>query len=107
MQEKQFEYSTLAKGSYRGMMWLFPLMLVLGLDVFLAYCALMLFLGIGLRPLLEKTGLYRQVTHYLLVVQEKTSARFMAKHVAEIERNQRDDKHRRRRLKHPDLPKNW
>ena len=107
MREKQFEYSTLAKGSYRGMMWLIILMPLLGFDVLLAYCALLLFLGVGLRPLLEKTGLYRLVTHYLLVVQEKSSARFVARRVAEIERKQRDDKHRRRRLKHPDLPKNW
>ncbi len=107
MQEKQFEYSTLASGSYRGMLWLFPLMPLIGIDVFLVYCGLMLFLGIGLRPLLEKTGLYRQVSHYLLVAQQKSSAKFMEKRAAKIDRKRRDDKHRRRRVKHPGLPKNW
>ena len=107
MPEKQFEYSTLASGSYRGMMWLVCVMPLLGFDVFLAYCALLLFLGLGLRPLLEKTGLYRRVSHYLLVAQEKSSAKFMEKRAAAIDRKQRDDKHRRRRVKHPDLPKNW
>ena len=89
------------------MLWLIPLMPLLGINVFLAYCGLLLFLGLGLRPLLEKTGLYRLVSHYLLVVQEKSSAKFMEKRAAEIDRKQRDAKYRGRRVKHPGLPKNW
>lgn len=88
MQEKQFEYSPLVSGSYRGMLWLIPLMPLLGFNVFLTYCALMLFLGLGSRPLLEKTGLYRLVSHYLLVAQDKSSAKFMEKRAAEIDRKQ-------------------
>ncbi len=57
MQEKQFEYSTLVSGSYLGMLCLIPLILLIGINIFLVYCGLMLFLGFGLRPLLEKTGL--------------------------------------------------
>lgn len=107
MHEKQFEYSTLVSGSYRGMLWLIPLMPLLGINFLLVYCALMLFLGLGLRLLLEKTGLYRLVSHYLLVVQEKSSAKFIEKRAAEIDRKQRDDKYRRRHVKHQGLPKNW
>jgi len=90
VQEKQFEYSTLVSGSYRGMLCLIPLML---------------FLGFGLRPLLEKTGLYRQVSHYFLVAQEKSSAKFMEKRAVRIDRKRRDDKYCRRRVKHPGLKK--
>jgi len=57
VQEKQFEYSTLVSGSYLGMLCLIPLILLIGINIFLVYCGLMLFLGFGLRPLLEKTGL--------------------------------------------------
>ena len=57
MREKQFEYSTLVSGSHRGMLCLIPLILLIGINIFLVYCGLMLFLGFGLRPLLEKTGL--------------------------------------------------
>ena len=107
MQGKQFEYSTLVSGSYRGMLCLIPLILLIGINIFLVYCGLMLFLGFGLRPLLEKTGLYRQVSHYFLVAQEKSSAKFMEKRAVRIDRKRRDDKYRRRRVKHPGLPKNW
>ena len=105
--EKQFEYSVWAQGTYRGLLWVTLLTPLLGRDVFVAHVFLMLFLGFGLRPLLEKTGLYRLVSHYLLVIRDKSSEKFMAKRVEEIERKQRDEKFRRRRLKHPDLPKNW
>ncbi len=107
VRHKQFEYSPLLQGIYRGMLWVHLPMLFLGVEVFLAYIALMLFLGFGLRPLLERTGLYRLFAHSLVVFEEKTSKRFLEKRAAEIDRKARDDKYRKRRLKHPDLPKNW
>ena len=107
VRQKQFEYSPLMQGAYRGLLWVILPMPLLGIDVFIAYVLFLLFLGFGLRPLLERTGLYRLLSHYLVVFEEKTSKRFMEKRAAEIDRKARDEKFRKRRLKHPDLPRNW
>jgi hypothetical protein len=80
---------------------------LIGINIFLVYCGLMLFLGFGLRPLLEETGLDRQVSHYFLVAQEKSSAKLMEKHAVRIDRKRGIDKYRRCRGKHSGLPKNW
>ncbi len=107
LRHKQFEYSSLLHGVYRGMMWTILPIALLGMDILIGYVLLLLFLGFGLRPLLELTGLYRFLSHSLVVMQEKTDEKFLKKRAEEIDRKMRDDKHRKRRLKHPDLPKNW
>lgn len=107
VRHKQFEYSPLVQGVYRGLACAAVPLPLLGIEVFLAYMAVLLFLGLGLRPLLERTGLYRALGHFLVVFEGKTSKRFLEKRAAEIDRKARDDRHRRRRLKHPDLPKHW
>lgn len=107
VRHKQFEYSPLVQGVYRGLLWAVLPMPLVGIDVFVAYVLILIFLGFGLRPVLERTGLYRLLNHYLVVFEEKSSRRFMEKRAAEIDRKARDEKYRKRRLKHPDLPKNW
>lgn len=107
VRHKQFEYSPLLQGAYRGLLWAALPIPLFGIDLFVVYVAILLFLGFGLRPLLERTGLYRLLSHYLVVFEEKTSKRYLEKRAAEIDRKARDDKHRKRRLKHPDLPRNW
>ncbi len=107
VRHKQFEYSPLVQGVYRGLLAATLPMPIMGQDFFIGYVCVLLFLGFGLRPLLERTGLYRLLNHYLVVFEEKTSKRYLEKRAAEIDRKARDDKHRRRRLKHPDLPRHW
>jgi len=103
----QFEYGPLATGTYRGMLWITPITFLLGPIVFSSYVLLMLFLGIGLRPLLEKTGLYRYSQHLQVIAGDKIDKEFLAKRQKKISRKLRDDRYRHRRRKHPDLPKDW
>lgn len=107
IRHKQFEYSPLLQGVYRGLMWTILPIALLGREVLIGYVLILLFLGLGLRPLLELTGLYRLLSHSLVIIQEKTDKKFLEKRAQEIDRKMRDDKYRKRRLKHPDLPKDW
>lgn len=107
VRHRQFEYSPLARGSFQAFICVAPVIYLLGPEIFVAYILVMLFLAIGLRPLLERTGLYRTFNHYLVVFEEKHSKRFMEKRAAEIDRKIRDDKYRNRHRKHKDLPKHW
>jgi|TARA_B100000315_G_C14529467_1_gene565438 hypothetical protein len=107
MTAKQFEYGLMATAIYRGLLWCILITPMLGPDIFVGYVLLMLFLGLGLRPLLEKTSLYRVAIHLQIVTLEKTSQGFMDKRKAKIVSRQRDESYRKRRGKHPDLPKDW
>ncbi len=107
IRHKQFEYSPLVHGVYRGL-WCAALpMPMLGMEVAISYFLILVFLGVGLRPLLELTGLYRLISHVLVIIEEKADAKFLKQRSEEIDRKMRDDKYRKRRLKHPDLPKHW
>lgn len=58
MREPKFEWGPLPRGIYIGMLWF---TLVIGLrftNLLVYYIPLLVFLGIGLRPFLEVTGLY-------------------------------------------------
>ncbi|MCG8413320.1 MAG: hypothetical protein MI746_03780 [Pseudomonadales bacterium] len=107
IRHRQFEYSPLLHGVYRGMLWTVIPVALLGWEILVGYVSLLLFLGFGLRPLLELTGLYRLLSHSMVVIQEKTDEKFLKKRAEEIDRKTRDEKYRKRRLKHPDLPKHW
>ena len=107
IRHKQFEYSPLVHGVYRGL-WCAALpMPMLGMEVAVSYFLFLSFLGLGVRPILERTGLYRLISHVLVVIEEKADARFLQQRAQEIDRKMRDDRYRKRRLKHPDLPKHW
>ena len=103
----QFEYGPVAMGTYRGMLWITLATPLLGMEYFIGWALLLLFLGIGLRPLLEKTGLYRYSQHLQVIAGDKIDKEFLAKRQKKISRKLRDDRYRRRRRKHPDLPKDW
>ena len=56
--EKQFEFGPVSQGIYRAMLWA-GLLIPLYFPAWTAhYLVLLIFLGIGLRPVLEYTGLW-------------------------------------------------
>ena len=107
MRQKQFEYGPLARGIYHACVSVTIIFPLISWKLFGWWVLMLLFFTFGLRPLLERTGLYRLFAHFLVVVSDKSSARFEAKRQQEIERKIRDDKYRGGHRKHPDLPKNW
>ena len=88
-------------------MWVTLIIPLYSIDWFIWHIALLLFLGLGLRPLLERTGLYRWAVHLHVVTENRINRNFDEQHTKKIERKIRDDRHRSRRNKHPDLPKDW
>lgn len=107
MREREFEFGPLVKGSYGGLMAIFPVVLVGWPDFFWWYVFLMLFLGLGLRVLIEKTGIYRIWGVTKMSLDDKFHKRLIEKRQLDIDRKSRDDKYRKSRVKDPRLPKNW
>jgi hypothetical protein len=103
----QFEYGPVLKGTFLGIS---SIAVVVGLyfpDLFYYYILVLLFLGLGLRPLLEKTGLYENYCGMLFMLQEKLDKKWVAKRRAELDRKARDERLRHSRVKDPRLPRNW
>ncbi len=76
-------------------------------DYALHYMGFVAFLGVGLRPILELTGLYTLLSSLLVVVSNKHYKKFEEGRRREIDRKLRDAKYRGVRRKDPKLPKNW
>ena len=108
MEEKQFEYGTIALGIYAAS-W--PLCLVVflyfGVEALLYYVASLLFSGLLLRPLLEKSGLHRFYRSAVDGVTERKERRQHAEQAANAARKARDEAYRNSRYRDPRLPKNW
>ena len=112
IRHKQFEYSGLLTGIYRGLLWsalpaFFLGYFLIGISFFFYYSAFLLFLGFGLRPFLEISGLYRWLDHTMVIIQEAKDKGYLEKRAAKIDREMRDKRYRGRRRKHSDLPKHW
>lgn len=107
MNPKQFEYGPVARGIFHACIALTVLVPLLDMDMLGWWLLLLLFMAVGLRPLLERTGLYRLFSHYLVVISDKPSARFIEKRRQEIDRKLSDKKKRGGHRQHKDLPKNW
>lgn len=71
------------------------------------YIALLIFLGVVLKPLLIKTGAYDFFLAITNSFSEKREARRNETIAREVERKERDKRYKSRRVKDPKLPKNW
>ena len=107
MREREFEYGPLAKGTYVGLVAVFAPVALAFPQWAPRYLLFLLFLGLGLRFLLERTGLYRLWASFKVGLTEKWDRKFLARHRSEIDRKQRAEKYHRSRVKDPGLPKNW
>lgn len=66
-----FKYGPVSIGIYKAMLWLTILIAFVGFNYLIYYVPLLLFLGLGLRPLLLKTGLYSVYQNFLSKRDEK------------------------------------
>lgn len=107
MSSKKFKYGPLAIGIYTALLTLLVVVMVGFPNLFIYYILLLLFLGIGLRPLIVKTGLYAFYQTLITTLVEKLSKKYLQKRRKEIDRKRRDQKYRNKRNKDPQLPKNW
>ena len=73
----------------------------------LHYILFLLFLGLGLRMVLERTGLYRLWISLETWLANRWNRKFLARRNAETDRKLRDEKYRKSRVRDPRLPKNW
>jgi len=76
-------------------------------NLFIYYILFLIFLGIGLRPLVEKTGINAFYQTQITRLVEKWDRKFLEKRRMEIDRKRRDQKYRSKRAKDQRLPKNW
>lgn len=107
MREPQFEYGLLAKGIFHALIALAPVVFFIWPQWLLWYAALLIFLVVGLRPLLERTGLY-ELFHFLVrSTDEQLHKKEMEQRVREIDRKERDKKYKHTHRRDPKLPKNW
>ena len=107
MAKQKWEWGPVAIGLYKALLWLTILVGIFIPRSLLWYAPLMLFLGFGLKPALEVSGL----GEFLINLKEKwTAARW--KNIEKearrkVKQKQRDEKYRGQRVKDPRLPKNW
>ena len=107
MKEQEFEYGPIARGCYIALFPLSALVVTLAWEYLLYYVILLLFLGFGLRILLECSGLCRAWSAVEGKIQAKWGAKHLKKRRMEIDRKERDKKYRHSHRKDPRLPKNW
>ena len=107
MREREFEYGFIAKGVFLGLVASSVVVALYFPDRWLHYLGFLLFLGLGLRPLLERTGLYRLWNTVQGFFIERWNRKYLRKRRQEVDRRLRDEKYRGKRYKDPKLPKNW
>jgi len=107
MSEHKFEYGPLSRGIYIALLWLMVLTATVFPELLVWHILLVLFLGLGLRPLREKSGLYDLYTHVTVSIAERWNRRFVETRRREIERKRRRKMYRRFGNDDPRLPKNW
>ncbi|MFT5577773.1 MAG: hypothetical protein ACI9WS_000524 [Paraglaciecola psychrophila] len=109
MKEHQFEYSVVLRGIYNGLLGSSFFVMLYFTEYTGYYLLVLLTIGLGLRPLLEKTGLYHYLSDSAQRLDLYLHRKKLDSHRANIDRKVRDDKYRksRSRDKDPRLPKNW
>jgi hypothetical protein len=106
-QGHRFEYGPLARGTFIALVCLLPLTMVLSAYWLVWHLLLVLFLGVGLRPLLEWSGLYTVYASLAAGWQERWGRGFTERRRREIERKQRRARYKRFGPEDPRLPRKW
>ncbi|MFT5690996.1 MAG: hypothetical protein ACI92E_000321 [Oceanicoccus sp.] len=107
MSERQFEYGPIVKGIYLAFIPLTMLVVMLATQWTAYYILVLLFLGFGLRPLLEKTGIYQNYFALTDIVHDKIYHKKYEKKRQEVDRKNHNEKYRKARTRDPSLPKHW
>ncbi len=107
MSGKKFEYGLFSTGIFTALLWLTPLVGFLIPGFLIHYVFMILFLGFGLRPLIEKTGIYEIYQKITYSINEKMNRKRNQQLQTKLSRKMRDDKLRHSRKKDPRLPPRW
>lgn len=107
MYDDQFRWGPLARGAYIAMLWLTILVGWHYSHLLGWYVALLIFLGLVLRPLLIATGLAQYLADVRESMLESHWEKRNERRRMEITRSERDKQYRYRRTKDPRLPRNW
>ena len=68
---------------------------------------MLIFLGFGLRPFIERSGIYDVYVHFAQRVRDRWNHNFVKQRREEVDRNTRDERYRKARYKDTRLPKDW
>ena len=105
--QEPITWGTVTRGTYHAMLW-FTLLIGRVYPYWLNhYIALLVFLGVALKPLLEKTGLHRLALWLIHSIDNKRRQKTVEQHKVMIKRQERDNRYKRRRVRDPKLPKHW
>lgn len=103
----KFEYSPFAVGIYKALLWSTTIVGYHSHNALIYYIPFLLFLGLGLRPVLEKTGLHTLYLNILWRLEERRDRKRIQQIKKDIAMKNRNDKYRNKRTVDPALPKNW
>ena len=87
--EHTFEYGPVARGSFIALVALGPLVPLYFPGYLFYYFGLLLFLALGLRPLLEVTGLWRLGNWLQSKLPRRWNDKALARHRAQVEAKER------------------
>ncbi len=107
MKEAQFYWGTFARACYIAAWWFCLLFGFTNPAVLFYYIPFLIFLGVGLRPLLEATGLYYLFQSVLLKRDDANWEKRNSERRAQIKSAVRSKALKQQRAKDPRLPKNW
>lgn len=107
MKEPKFEYGPIAKGVFIALAWGTFLFLAFYPEWLAAYLALLVFLAFGLRPFLERSGIYYAYISLRFRMSEKLNRKWVEKRRKALEAAERSKRLKYRHEKDPKLPKNW
>ena len=97
--DRQFEFGPLSLGIYRALLWIALLVPLYFPAYTVHYFFLLVFLGLGLRPLLEITGLWVCWERLESPFGKRWSDKELDLHRRKIEARQRQEALRRRRVR--------
>ncbi|GAA6151215.1 hypothetical protein [Pseudoteredinibacter isoporae] len=107
MKEAQFYWGPFARACYIAAWWFCLFFVWVAPNVLWTYIPVLIFLGVGLRPLLEATGLYTACQAILLKRDDAYWAKANSRHRKKVEQEERSKRLKQQRLKDERLPKDW
>ena len=107
MSEHKFEYGPVSKGIYMALIAFGLVVPYIYPDKTVHYFFFIVFLGLGLRPLLEITGLHSLFQAINDSIFGKSKRRKLEQRRREIDLKLRNEKYKKSRFRDSRLPKNW
>lgn len=107
MDADKIKFGFISRGIFQGLCALGVLVAFCFPEILVHYLVLIVFLGFGLKPLIEKSKLHAILEAFGERIEERRYKSITAKRRKEISLEQHNEKYRRKRTKDPRLPKNW